>query len=125
MQRYALYHKSLSKRARYATSLSVFVLAATGAGVFIWLHSRTEVCEFLARPSARLYIDRQFVSEEIPPIYRAKLRIGKHFVRFIGPEDVPHETTIDVTKGHPTLWVMNFIEGRLHTRVQNRDEETK
>jgi hypothetical protein len=80
-----------------------------------------EVCEFLARPGATLYIDGGFVSEEIPPIYRTVLAVGDHKVRFEntdpGTEDEAHETTIDVVKGKPARWVMNFVKGTLDRRA--------
>lgn len=76
-----------------------------------------EACEFFARASARLYIDGEFVSEEIPPIYRTVLPVGDHKVRFESTEGKTkgevREITIDVVKGKPARWVMNFVKGTL------------
>jgi hypothetical protein len=76
-----------------------------------------EVCEFFARAAARLYIDGEFVSEEIPPLYRTVLPVGDHKVRFESikgkTKGEVHEETIRVVKGGDTQWVMNFVEGEM------------
>lgn len=75
-----------------------------------------EICEFLARPAARLYIDGELVAEEIPPLHRTALSVGEHTVRFVSPSGATREITIRVAKRRPKQWFMNFVDGRVHGR---------
>ncbi len=83
----------------------------------------TEICEFLARPAARLYIDGKLVSKEIPPIFRTELAIGEHTVRFVSVTNRTRELRIQVVEGSPTRWVMNWVENRVGQRSLDRHEE--
>lgn len=76
----------------------------------------TEVCEFLARPATRLYIDGQLVSAEIPPIYRTELAVGGHTVHFVSATNRTHELRVHVVAGSPSRWFMNWIENRVDRR---------
>ncbi len=82
-----------------------------------------EVCEFLARPAAKLFIDGKLASEEVPPIYRTQLELGEHTIRFVSPENRTNEKRIDVVKGLPTRWFMNWAEGRVDERRLNPEKE--
>jgi hypothetical protein len=76
----------------------------------------TEICEFLARPAAKLFIDGKQVAEEIPPVYRLPLPTGRHAVRFEGPGGVAHEMTINVVAGNPRQWFVNLVDGKVRVR---------
>ena len=84
-----------------------------------------EVCEFLARPAAKLFIDGKLASEEVPPIYRTQLELGEHTIRFVSPGNRTHEIRIDVVKALPTQWFMNFVEGRVDERPLSSEKEAK
>lgn len=84
-----------------------------------------EVCEFLARPVAKLFIDGKLASEEVPPIYRTQLELGEHTIRFVSPENRTNEMRIDVVKDLPTRWFMNWAEGRVDERRMNPEKEAK
>ncbi len=86
---------------------------------------RTEVCEFLARPAARLFIDGKLASEEVPPIYRTELEIGEHIIRFVSPTNRTKELRIDVVKNLPTRWLMNWVEDHVDERPLNSDKGVK
>jgi hypothetical protein len=84
-----------------------------------------EYCEFLARPAARLYIDGKLVAEEIPPIHRVQLDVGKHHIRFVSPDSRAHETEIEVVDGKPVRWLMNFVDNRLSRGAATAEEARK
>ena len=108
-----------------AAALLIAVLA-----VWLWpwsgaLATGFEFSEFLARPAAKLYIDGELATSEIPPIHRTQLSHGEHTIRFVSPENQEHEMTIHVAAGQPTRWVMNFVENRMSTSSLNTEEESK
>ena len=79
------------------------------------------ICEFLARPAARLFIDGKLASEEVPPIYRTELEIGEHIIRFVSPANRTKELRIDVVKNLPTRWLMNWVEHHVDERPLNSE----
>ena len=83
------------------------------------------ICEFLARPAARLFIDGKLASEEVPPIYRTQLELGEHTIRFVSPGNRTNEIRINVVKHLPTQWFMNFFEGRVDERPLSSEKEAK
>ncbi len=121
-----------SKRLRRATALGAVLLIGVGA-FFLWpalekqlsADSSRETCEFLARPAAKLYVDGELVSQEVPPIYRTRLEAGRHAVRFVSPKNRSHEASIVVVKGKPTQWFMNFINDTLDERPLISEKEEK
>ncbi len=121
-----------SKRLRRATALGAVLLIGVGA-FFLWpalekqlsADSSRETCEFLARPAAKLYVDGELVSQEVPPIYRTRLEAGRHAVRFVSPKNRSHEASIVVVKGKPTQWFMNFINDKLDERSLIPEREKK
>ncbi len=86
---------------------------------------RTEVCEFLARPAARLFIDGKLASEEVPPIYRTELEIGEHIIRFVSTANRTNEIRIDVVEDLPTRWFMNWVEDQVDERPLQSDEDVE
>lgn len=74
------------------------------------------MCEFFARPAAKLFIDGEIASPEVPPIFRTPLEVGEHSIRFVSPDGRSREETIEVRKGEPTQWFMNFINDSLDER---------
>ena len=79
--------------------------------------SEEETCEFLASPAARLYVDGELASGEVPPLYRTALPVGEHTVRFVSPSGLSREITIQVAKGRPEQWFMDFADGEVHRRA--------
>lgn len=118
-----LFAPGRSRKLRLATAAVVVAATAVGSHFLFLSYVDAETCEFLARPTATLYIDGKLASESIPPIHREKLRVGEHFVQFVGPDGEYHEVTIDVVKGSPTRWFMNFVDGRVVPRPTAEDGE--
>ncbi len=128
------YRKLPPGRRRWVLAGGAVILVALSAALYAWYQvlstplpggsevsavsptAEEEVCEFLARPAARLYIDGEAVVEEIPPLYRAALSVGEHTVRFVSPSGVTRKVTIRVAKGYPRQWFMNFVDGKVHRR---------
>jgi hypothetical protein len=81
-----------------------------------------EVCEFLARPEATLYIDGELVSDRTPPLYRTALAVGEHEVRFVAPDGTAGERTIRVRKGRRRRWVMR-AGGSVHSLPVDSEEQ--
>ena len=110
---YARYQRIRSVAVRHAID-SVALLGIVASVLFVYrVVENTERCEFLARPAAKLFIDDVLVSGEIPPIYRTRLGTGPHTLRFVSPRNRTHEVRIEVVKGRPIRWVMNFVKGRM------------
>ena len=127
---YRRYRGIRSTKVRRAVALAALLVIGV-AVFFVWssptkgLWWNKEMCEFLARPAAKLYIDGELASEEVPPIYRTQLEPGKHAIRFVSPEDRSHEVSIEVIKGQPTQWFMNFVEDQIYQRSPNSEKGTQ
>ena len=129
---YGTYRGIKSRKVRRGVALGGVLLIGVGA-FFLWpapgqevsADSGQETCEFLARPAARLYIDGKLASQELPPIHRTRLDVGRHSVRFVSPKNRSHEASIVVVRGKPTQWFMNFINDTLDMRSLISEKEEK